>query len=67
MGPVLSHSLRIALAFYATQVKLCVPFKTYSPHNKRAAIKIWFAVIAACLLQPHKVQVQATQGFSGGV
>ena len=44
MGPVLSHSLRIALAFNATQVKVCVPFKTYSPHNKRTGIKIWFAV-----------------------
>ena len=43
MGPVSSHSLRIALAFYATQVDLCEPFKAYSPHNKRT-IKTWLAV-----------------------
>ena len=44
MGPVSSHSLRIALAFYATQVDLCGPFKAYSPHNKRTTVKIWLGI-----------------------
>ena len=44
MGPVSSHSLRIAPAFYATQVDLCGPFKAYSTHNKRTTIKVWLAV-----------------------
>ena len=44
MGPVSSHSLRKAPAFYVTKVDLCGPFKAYSPHNKRTTIKIWLAV-----------------------
>ena len=44
MGPVSSHSLSIAPAFYATQVDLCGSFKEYSPHNGRTTIKIWLAV-----------------------
>ena len=35
MGPVSTHNLRIAPAFYATQVDPCRAFKEYSPHNKR--------------------------------
>ena len=44
MGPVLTQNVRIAPAFYATQVHLCGLFKAYSPHNKRTTIKIWLAV-----------------------
>ena len=44
MGPVSTHTLRIAPAFYAAQVDLFGPFKAYSPHNKRATIKICLAV-----------------------
>ena len=44
MDPVSTHNLRIAPAFYATQVDLCEPFKVYSPHNKRTTIKIWLSV-----------------------
>ena len=44
MGPVSSHSLRIAPAFYATKFDLCGRFKTFSPNNKIITIKIWLAV-----------------------
>ena len=44
MGPVSQHNLVIAPAFFATQVDLAGPFKSYSPSNKRATVKIWFAV-----------------------
>ena len=43
MGPVSSH-LTIAPAFFLSQVDLAGPFKSYSPHNKRNTVKIWFAV-----------------------
>ena len=34
MGPVSEHNLKIAPAFYITQVDLTGPFKAYSKHNK---------------------------------
>ena len=36
MGPVSKHNLKIAPAFYVSQVDLAGPFKAYSPHTKRA-------------------------------
>ena len=57
MGLVSTHNLRIAPAFYATEVDLCGPFKAHSPKSKRKTIKIWLAVyccmsfdILLCLL-----------------
>ena len=54
---VSTHSLRIAPAFYATEVDLCGPFKAHSPKSKRKTIKIWLAAyccmsfdILLCLL-----------------
>ena len=44
MGPISKYNLTIAPPFYITQVDLAGPFKAYSPHNKRATIKIWLAV-----------------------
>ena len=40
MGPISKYNLTIAPPFYITQVDLAGPFKAYSPHNKRATIKI---------------------------
>ena len=39
MGPVSSHSLRIAPAFYAAQVDLCGPFKAYFLRTKQQQSK----------------------------
>ena len=44
MGPVSAHNLTIAPAFYITQVDIAGPFSSYSPHNKRTTVKIYFAV-----------------------
>ena len=44
MGPVSTHNLTIAPAYYYSQVDLAGPFKAYSPLHKRITIKIWFVV-----------------------
>ena len=62
MGPASSHSLRIAPAFYATQVDLCGPFKAYSPHNKRTAIKIWLAVY--CCMSTSTILIKVMEDYS---
>ena len=43
MGPISSYNMKIAPAFYGTQVDICGPQKAYSPH-KRTTIKIWLVV-----------------------
>ena len=48
MGPISRPNLNIALTFFITQVDLSGPFKAYSPHNKRATIKIWLVVFCCC-------------------
>ena len=48
MGPLQSVNLCIAPAFYASQVDLFGPFKAYSPANKRATLKVWFAIFCCC-------------------
>ena len=62
MGPVSSHSLRIALAFYATQVDLCGPFKAYSPHNIRTTIKIWLAIY--CCMSTSTTLIKVIEDYS---
>ena len=62
MGPASSHSLRIAPAFYATQVDLCGPFKAYSPHNKRTTIKIWLAIY--CCMSTSTTLIKAMEDYS---
>ena len=44
MGPISGHNLTIAPAFYITQVDIAGPFLSYSPHNKRTTVKIYYAV-----------------------
>ena len=44
MGPVSSHNLTIAPAFYITQTDIAGPFKAYTPHNKRVTVKIWHVI-----------------------
>ena len=62
MGPASSHSLRIAPAFYATQVDLCGPFKAYSTHNKRTAIQVWLAVY--CCMSTSTTLIQVMEDYS---
>ena len=44
MSQILKYNSKIAPLFYISQDDLEGPFKAYSPHNKRATIKIWLAV-----------------------
>ena len=44
MGPVANENLKIAPAFFNSQVDLSGPFSAYSPANKRATLKIWIVV-----------------------
>ena len=48
MGPVSKYNLTIAPAFYISQVDICGAFLSYSSHNKRATVKIWFLVFCCC-------------------
>ena len=48
MGPVSKYNLTIAPPFYISQVDICGPFLSYSSHNKRATVKIWFLVFCCC-------------------
>ena len=48
MGPLQDVNLCIAPAFYACQVDIFGPFKSYSSANKRATIKVWFVIFCCC-------------------
>ena len=49
MGPISDDHLKIAPAFYTSQVDMFGPFKSYSNVNKRATSKIWFVVFCCCV------------------
>ena len=57
MGPIPPSSVTIAPAFYVTQVDLAGPFKAFSPHNKRATIKIWLVVFCCCTTSATSIKV----------
>ena len=44
MGPIADENLCIAPPFYYCQVDLCGHVNAYSPANKRATLKVWYAV-----------------------
>ena len=44
MGPKSGVNLAIAPAFFYTQVDLVGPFESFNNSNKRATVKIWFAI-----------------------
>ena len=44
MGPVKQCNLNIAPPFYMTQVDIFGPLDSFSSHNKRATVKIWFII-----------------------
>ena len=49
MGPLAEANLKIAPAFYTSQVDLFGPFSSYSNANKRATIKVWFVLHCCCV------------------
>lgn len=62
MGPISTHNMTIAPAFYITQVDLAGYFKSYSPHNKRATVKVWFAVF--CCATTSSVCIKVMDDYS---
>ena len=48
MGPIQNVNLCIAPAFFACQIDIFGPLKSYSPVNKRATIKVWFLIYCCC-------------------
>ncbi len=48
MGPIQDVNLCIAPAFFASQIDIFGPMKTYSIANKRATMKIWFLIFCCC-------------------
>lgn len=62
MGPVPSHCLTIAPAFYICQVDIAGPFKAYSAHNKRSTIKVYFTVF--CCTITSTVSIKLMEDYS---
>ena len=48
MGPLGEGNVKIAPAFYTSQVDLTGPYSSYSNANKRATIKVWFVLFCCC-------------------
>ena len=57
MGPISEHGLKIAPAFYSSQVDLCGPFTAYDPTGKRKSLKIWFTVFCCCTTATVSIKV----------
>ena len=57
MGPVSEYNLKIAPAFYITQVDLTGPFKAYSKQSKRATLKIWLVVFCCATTTTINIKV----------
>ena len=57
MGPLGDDNLKIAPAFYTSQVDLCGPYSSFSNVNKRATVKIWFVLFACCVTGAIDVRV----------
>ena len=66
MGPVSDDALRVAPAFYVSQVDICGPFKAFSPANKRATLKVWFVVFCCSVTGATDCRIMedySTDGF----
>ena len=62
IGPVSPYNLMIAPIFYVSQVDICGPFQSYSYHNKRATIKIWFVVF--CCTTTTAINIKCLEDYS---
>ena len=62
MGPISSHNLTIAPAFYITQLDLAGPFPSFSPHDKRATVKVWLVVY--CCSTTSTVNIKVMENYS---
>ena len=62
MGPLSECNLKIAPAFYNTQLDIAGPFKAYSRHNKRTTLKIWLVVF--CCTTTSTVNIKVMEDYS---
>ena len=62
MDPVSENNLKIAPAFYITQVDLTGPFKAYSKHNKTTTLKIWLVVFCCATTMTINIKVLEDYG-----
>ena len=62
-GPLSDKQLKLAPAFYITQVDLFGPFKAYQI-NVRASLKVWFAVFVCVVTST--VNIQVMESYSSG-
>ena len=67
MGPVSECNLCVAPAFFNSQVDITGPFSSYSISNKRATIKIWFAIFCCCTTGAVDVKVMEDYSTSSFV
>ena len=64
MGPVSKVNLTLAPAFYICQVDLFGPFKSYSLHNKRATVSLWFLIFCCCTTGAVNIKVMENYSTS---
>ena len=62
MGPISSHNLTVAPAFYASQVDLAGPFKAYDAATKRKTSKICLPVF--CCATTSTVNLKVMDDYS---
>ena len=62
MGPKCDENLSIAPAFYFCQVDLFGPFNSFNSSNKRATVKIWFAIF--CCTVTGAVDLKVVEDYS---
>ena len=62
MGPLHEGKLKVAPAFYRTQVDLFGPFDAFDLTNKRKTVKIWFVVF--CCITTSAVDIRVVEDYS---
>ena len=64
MAPISGQNLKIAPAFYYTQVDIAGPFTAYSHFNKRKSIKIWYVVF--CCSTTTTINIKIMEDYGAG-
>ena len=62
MGPVSHQNMKIAPAFYYTQVDIAGPFTAHSLFNKRKSIKVYFVVFCCSTTSTINIKVMEDYG-----
>ena len=62
IGPISQNNLTLAPAFYIRQLDITGPFKAYTPHYKRATIKVYLLVF--CCATTATVNMKVMEDYS---